>query len=258
MKILNIPFALAALAAVTGLFSCKRDIALKDPAVAVSTNSANIAFIDASVNLSTILGVKADTFNILLNGVKSTGFTAGASPVMTFSSIYPVAGTANGYATVASGAQTFKFARGVNTLDSLVMYSFNETLQAGSYYTLLVTDSIQSGNDQARMFLKYNFTPTDSMAYNLRFINTVLNDNAGVDIYSARQATTIFSNVKPGSVVDFTKFNVKASFVSDTLYCRRAGTSTNLDVLLTQSLIGYRTYTLVYEGDAKNSTAKDP
>lgn len=256
MKKLNIPIALAALALVSGFLSCKRDIALKDPAVPVSANSANISFIDVAVNLTTVLGVKADTFNILLNGVKSTGYTAGTSPVMTMGGIYPLAGTANGYAAVPAGDQTIKFARGVNTLDSVVLYSFNETLQPNSYYTLLVTDSIKSGNDAQRMFLKDNITATDSNSYNMRFINAVLNDTAGVDVYSARQAKTIFANVKPGSVIDFAKFT--ASFVSDTLTCRRAGTMTSLDVLLTTSLIGYRSYTLVYQGDYKNATAKDP
>lgn len=256
MKKLNIPIALAALALLTGFLSCKRDMALRDPGVPASANSSYISFIDVAVNLNTVLGAKADTFNILLNGAKSTGFTAGTSPVMTMGGIYPLNGTANGYAIVPSGDQAIKLARGVNTLDSLVLYSFNETLQPNTYYTLLVTDSIKSSNDAQRMFLKDNITATDSNSYNLRFVNTVLNDTAGVDIYSARQAKTIFANVKPGTVVDFAKFT--ASFVSDTLTCRRAGTLVSLDVLLTTSLIGYRSYTLVYQGDYKNATAKDP
>ncbi|HEY4108653.1 hypothetical protein [Puia sp.] len=256
MKKINIPFALAVLAMVTGFFSCKRDIALKDPAVPASANSAHVSFIDVAVNLNTVLGAKADTFNILINGIKVTGYTAGTSPVMTMGSIYPLAGTSYGYAEVPTGDQTIKFARGVNTLDSVLFYSFNETFQANTYYTLLVTDSIKSSNDQLRMVLKDNFTLTDSTAYNMRFINTVLNDTASVDVYSARQAKTIFAGVKPGAVVDFGQF--RSSFVSDTLYCRRAGTTTNLDVLNTQQLNGYRTYTLIYEGDAKNATAKDP
>jgi len=256
MKKFNRYFALGALTVITGFLSCKKNTSLKDPAVPISTSSAYISFIDVAVNLNTILGFKADTFNILLNGVKSTGFTSGTTPVMTMGGIYPIAGTTSGYAVVPSGDQTIKFARGVNDLDSAELYSFNESLQANSYYTLLITDSIKSGNDQLRMFLKDNFTPTDSTAYNMRFINTVLNDTASVDVYSARQAKIIFSDVKPGAVVDFAKF--PASFVSDTLYCRRAGTSVNLDVLNTALLYGYRTFTLVYEGDAKNAAAKDP
>ena len=255
MKKINLYFALAALAVVTGFLSCKRDMALRDPAVAASANSAFISMIDVAPNLNTVLGFKADTFNVLLNGIKSTGFTSGTAPVMTFSGIYPVAGTAVGYAEVPAGDQTVKFVRGVNTLDSVVFLTFTESMQPKSYYTLLITDSIKSGSDAARMFLKDNFTPVDSLSYNLRFVNAVLNDTAGVDIWSARQANTIFSNVKPGAVVDFTKFN--ASWTPDTLLCRRAGTKVALDTLLTQNFNGLRTYTLVYKGNAFSTVKAD-
>jgi hypothetical protein len=255
MKKFNLYFALAALAVVTGFFSCKRDMAMRDPAVPAPANSAFISMINVAPNLNTVLGFKADTFNILLNGVKSTGFTSGTSPVMTFSSVYPLAGTAVGYANVPAGAQTVEFVRGVNQLDSVIFLTFNETLQANSYYTLLITDSIKSGSDAARMFLKDNITPVDSLSYNLRFVNAVLNDTAAVDIWSARQANTIFSNVKPGAVVDFTKLN--ASWTPDTLLCRRAGTKVALDTLLTQNFYGLRTYTLVYKGNAFSTVKTD-
>jgi hypothetical protein len=253
MKKLNILFALAAF---TVFFSCKRDMALRDPANPASSGSAFISLIDAAPNLSTVLGAKADTFNVLFNGVKVTGYTAGTTPVMTMSNSYPLSGTNTGYASVPSGDQTIKFARGVNTLDSVVLATFNETLQAGSYYTLLITDSIKSSQDAARMFLKDNFKPVDSLTYNIRFVNAVLNDTAAVDIWSSRQAKNIFASVAPGAVVDFAQF--PSSWTNDTLTCRRAGTKVNLDVLNTQPLNGLRTYTLVYEGDAKNATSKDP
>jgi hypothetical protein len=255
MKKHNILFAFAALAVLTGLSSCKRDIALKDPGVPLSPNSAYLSMIDVAPNLNTVLGVKADTFNILLNNIKSTGYTSGTSPVMTFSGIYPLNGTTSGYAEVAAGDQTIKFARGVNTLDSVVFLTFNESLQPKTYYTLLITDSIKSGQDAARMFLKDNFAPVDSSSYNLRFVNAVLNDTAAVDVWSARQANTIFSNVKPGAVVDFTKLN--SSWVPDTLFCRRAGTKVGLDTLLTQNFYGLRTYTLVYKGNAFSTVKTD-
>lgn len=256
MKKLNLYLALAALAAGSAFFSCKRDNALKDPANRPASDVAFISLIDVAPNLSTVLGVKADTFNVLFNGVKVTGYTAGTTPVMTMSNIYPLPGTNTGYAAIASGDQTIKFARGVNTLDSVVLTTFNETLQAGSYYTLLITDSIRSSQDASRIFLKDEFKQVDSLTYNIRFVNTVLNDTANVDIWSNRQAKNIFSNVKPGAVVDFIQY--PSSWTSDTLICRRAGTKTNLDVLNTQTLYGLKTYTLVYEGDAKNAASKDP
>ncbi|HXB10035.1 MAG TPA: DUF4397 domain-containing protein [Puia sp.] len=255
MKKLKSIILVSSLAVVTGFFSCKRDMALRDPAVPVSGNSANISLIDVAPNLSTVLGVKADTFNVLFNSVKVSGYTVGTSPVMTFSGIYPLAGTATGYASIPAGDQTIKFARGVNTQDSLVLFTFNESLQANSYYTLLITDSIKSGNDAARMFLKDNFTPVDTGFYNMRFVNAVLNDTAGVDVWSKQQAKNIFANVKPGSVVDFAKFN--SSWGTDTLFCRRAGTAVGLDTLLTQNFYSLRTYTLVYKGNAFSAVKTD-
>jgi len=255
MKKLNILFALAALTVVTGFLSCKRDMALKDPAVPASGNTAYISLIDVAPNLSTVLGIKADTFNVLFNNVKVTGYTVGTSPVMTFSGIYPLSGTNNGYAVIPAGDQTIKFARGVNTLDSLLLFTFNESLQANSYYTLLVTDSIKSGNDAARMFLKDNITPVDTGFYNMRFVNAVLNDTAGVDVWSKQNARNIFTNVKPGAVVDFAKFT--SSWNTDTLFCRRAGTTVGLDTLLTQSFYSLRTYTLVYKGNAFSAVKTD-
>jgi hypothetical protein len=255
MKKLNIVFALSTLAAFTGLFSCKREMPLKDPAVPVSSSSAYISLIDVAPNLTTVLGAKADTFNVLFNNVKINGYTAGTSPVMTFGSIYPLAGTATGYAAVPAGDQAIKFARGVNTLDSVVLASFNETLQPNTYYTLLITDSIKSGRDSARMFLKDNLTSLDTGFYNLRFVNAALNDTAGVDVFSKRNAKNIFSNVKPGAIVDFTKFN--SSWISDTLFCRRAGTQVGLDTLLTQNLYSLRSYTLVYKGNALSAAKTD-
>ena len=255
MKKLNIIFALSSLAVLAGFVSCKRDMALKDPGVPVSSTSAFISLIDVAPNLTAVLGFKADTFNVLFNNVKVNGYTSGTSPVMTFSSIYPLSGTAAGYATIPAGDQTIKFARGVGTLDSVVLYTFNESLQANSYYTLLITDSIKSGNDAARMFLKDNFTPVDSGFFNLRFVNAVLNDTAGVDVWSNRNGKNIFTNVKPGAVVDFAKFN--SSWITDTLLCRRSGTLVGLDTLLTQSFYSLRTYTLVYKGNALSAVKTD-
>src|SRR6202000_2671462 len=90
MKKSTIVFALILLAVLTGVFSCKRDMPLKDPANTPSGSSAFISLIDVSPNLDSILHAHADTFNVLFNGAKVTGYTAGTSPVMTFGGIYPL------------------------------------------------------------------------------------------------------------------------------------------------------------------------
>jgi len=257
MKKINIVFIVALVAVLAGLPSCKKDWPLRDPAVTASANSAFISLIDVAPNLTTVLGAKADTFNVLFNGTKVTGYTAGTSPVMTFGGIYPLAGTSTGYANVPAGTQAIKFAKGVNTLDSVVLASFNETLQPNTYYTLLITDSIKSNRDSSRMFLKDSMPAVTSGFYNLRFINAALNDTGAVDIWSTRNNRNIFTKVAPGGIVSFASFASNWS-LSDTLFCRRSGTQVGLDTLLSQNFNNLRTYTLVYKGNALSAVKTDP
>lgn len=249
MKKSTIVFALILLAVLTGVISCKRDMPLKDPANTPSGSSAFISLIDVSPNLDSILHAHADTFNVLFNDAKVTGYTAGTSPVMTFGGIYPLAGTATGYAAIPSGAQTIAFANGVNNLDSTVLATFHETLTAGSYYSFIITDSVLSNRDSSRIFVKDTLTPVTPGFYNMRFVNAALNDTAGVDVWSARNNANIFSNVKPGTILGFSSFASNWA-LSDTLFCRRAGTQIGLDTLNTQIFYTLRTYTLIYKGNA--------
>jgi Domain of unknown function (DUF4397) len=252
MKKSTIVFALILLAVLTGAFSCKRNMPLKDPANTPSGGSAFISLIDVSPNLDSILKGHADTFNVLFNGTKVTGYTSGTSPVMTFGGIYPLSGTAVGYAAIPAGAQTIEFANGVNTLDSTVLATFHETLTPNSYYSFIVTDSVLSNRDSSRIFIRDTLMPVTPGFYNMRFVNAALNDTAGVDIWSARNNANIFSNVKPGTILGFSPFASNWA-LSDTLFCRRAGTQIGLDTLSTQTFYNLRTYTLIYKGNALNN-----
>lgn len=257
MKKINIIFGLILLAVLTGAISCKRSMPLKDPANAPSANSAFISLIDVSPNLDNILNAKADTFNVLFNGVKISGYTAGTAPVMTFGGIYPLAGNNNGYAAVPSGAETVEFARGVNQVDSVVFATYHKTLLPNTYYSFIITDSVNSNRDSSRMFIKDSLTPVTPGYYNLRFVNAALNDTAGVDIWSARNNRTIFANIKPGGITIFSPFASNWS-LSDTLFARRAGTTIGLDTLVSQTFYTLRSYTLVYKGNALSNVKTDP
>jgi hypothetical protein len=256
MKKINIISGIVLAAAFTGFISCKRDMALKDPAVSPS-GTAFISLIDVSPNLDSILHTSADTFNVLFNGIKANGYTSGTSPVMTFGSIYPLPGTAIGYAAVAAGSQQIEFTKGLNTLDSTVLATFHETLQPNTYYTFMVTDSVNSNRDSSRIFIKDSLLPVTQGFFNLRFVNAALNDTAGVDIWSSRNNRTIFTNVKPGGIIGFSSFASNWA-LSDTLFARRAGTSIGLDTLNTQTFYNLRTYTLVYKGNALSNAKTNP
>jgi Domain of unknown function (DUF4397) len=257
MKKSTIVFGLIFLTVLAGVFSCKRDMPLRDPANTPSGNSAFISLIDVSPNLDSILDAHADTFNVLFGGAKVTGYTAGTLPVMTFGGIYPLPGTANGYAAVPSGTQTITFANGVNNLDSTVLATLHETLQPNSYYSFIITDSVLSNRDSSRIFVKDTLLPVTPGFYNLRFVNAALNDTAGVDIWSARNNANIFTNVKPGGIIGFSSFASNWA-LSDTLFARRAGTSIGLDTMNTQTFYNLRTYTLVYKGNALSNSKTDP
>jgi hypothetical protein len=256
MKYIYIRTGLMLLAVLAGLTSCKREMGLKDPAVAPGTASAFISLIDVAPNLDSVLQADADTFNVLFNGVKVTGYTAGTSPVMTFGSVYPLAGTFTGYASVPAGAQQIQFARGINNLDSVLLASFHETLTPGQHYSLIITDSINSGRDSSRMFIKDSLLPVTQGFYNMRFINTCWSDTGNVDIWSTRNNRTIFSNIKPGQITGFSSLASNWQ-LSDTLFVRRAGTMVGLDTLNTQTYYNLRSYTLVYKGHPLSNAKTD-
>ncbi len=160
MKKINIIFGLILLAVLIGFVSCKRSMPLKDPANAPSGNSAFISLIDVSPNLDSILNASADTFNVLFNGVKISGYTAGTSPVMTFGGIYPLAGTAIGYAAIPAGTHTIEFANGVNTLDSTVLATYPRNA-AAQYLLHLYHHRLRklSNRDSSRIFIKDSLLP---------------------------------------------------------------------------------------------------
>jgi hypothetical protein len=243
------------MAALGSFLACKRDMPLKDKTASPS-GTALIKLIDVSPNLMTVLPSPSDSFHVLFNGVKVTGYTSGAAPAMAFNATYPFAGTQNGYASVPAGDQEIKFAKGLNTLDSLVLFTFHETLAANQYYSLIITDSIKSARDSSRIFLQDVFAPLSAGFFGVRFVNAAWNDTANVDIWSTRNNRTIFGNIKPGVA---TAFSIQGynSVLSDTLFVRRAGTLVGLDTLVTVSFSNMRSYTLVYKGNALSNKTSD-
>lgn len=233
----------------TGFYSCKRDLTLKNPAASVN-GTALISFIDASPHFRAIFG-QPDTFNIYINGTKITGYTPEATLVMTYNSIFPTAAAVSGYVSVPAGVSAIKLTvEGVVNPDSIPILTINETLAANKMYTFMITDSINSLRDSSRIFVQDSFPPATAGYYNLRFIHAVWNDTAGenIDIWSTRYNRNIFSNEKPGTITGFSALGANAA-LNDTLFVRRAGTLIGLDTLRNVSFTTQRTYTLYYGGD---------
>lgn len=256
MKKINIISGFFIMAALVGFFSCKRDMALKNPTMSPS-GTALIRIIDVSPNLDSILKGSADTFNVLFNGVKLTGYTLGTNPAMTFNATYPFGGTNNGYASVPAGAQEIKFVRGFNTLDSVVLATFHKTLLPDTYYSFIVTDSVNSGRDSSKMFVKDSLFSLTAGFFNLRFVHAAWNDTANIDVWSSRNNKNIFANIKPGTITAFSTYAYNTQ-LSDTLFVRRTGTLTGLDTLVSVNFSNQRSYTLIYKGNALSNKNTDP
>jgi hypothetical protein len=135
---------------------------------------------------------------------------------------------------------------GVVNPDSLTFYTFNKVLEPNAYYSYIITDSLISSNESKQIWIKDNFTLTDTTHFTLRLIDAVINDAANIDVYSIRNASNIFSNISPTAVTPFNTFNY--TLLSDTLIVRTAGTLTEIGRLNGVIFNRGRPYTILYKG----------
>lgn len=240
----NIPIIIMLVFA-TGIFlSCKKKF---DTLATISTteNLAYLKVIDAAPSFRQVFK-GSDSFNIYVGGTKING------SFLTYSSVFP--STNNLYVGVPAGPQSIRISvNGVNNPDSITLASFNKTLEAGSYYSFIITDEALGTNEARQMFIKDNFALTDTSHYTLRFIDAVLNDVGPVDVYSFLNASNVFTNISPATVTPFV--TLPYNLISDTLYIRSAGTqNTIVKVTVNGVLNRSRAYTLLYRGSSTSAT----
>ena len=247
----NISLILILAASISGLlWSCSKTTPLENVAVTKSPNgSAFIKIVHFSPAFR-LVTAKRDSLNIFLNGSKLNG------SFLTFGSLFP--STTNLYAAIPAGSATIKLSTaGVVTADSIAVVSLSKTLEAGKYYSLIITDSILNSNSNKQIFTQDNFVISDTNSFTIRFVHAILNDTAGknIDIYSTRRAGNIFSNISPGTVTDFN--TQPYNFITDTIIVRRAGGTFELARLTTATnpLARQRAYTLIYKGTPSTTTA---
>ena len=214
-------------------------------------NKAYLKIIHAAPGFTQVFNAP-DNFNVLVGALGGQRIAAS----MTYNSAFPV-NTFNidTYAAVPSGAQDIRLvAKGTVNIDSVTIAVIPKNLEAGAYYTLVITDSITSPPSATKIFSRDAvFWPLDGI-YSLRFIHAVMNDTAGktVDVYSARQGGNIFTNVSPGTVLNFSDRTY--STTSDTLIVRRSGTTQELARMNTISFSNRRVYTAIYRGNTTLTT----
>jgi len=247
----NISLILILAASISGLlWSCSKTTPLVNIAVTSSpTGSAFIKIVHFSPAFR-LATSNSDSLNIFLNGSKLNG------SFLTFGSLFP--STTNLYAAIPAGAATIKLSTaGVLTPDSIAVVSLSKIVEAGKYYSLIITDSILSASSSKQIFTQDNFVLSDTNTFTLRFVHAILNDSTGknVDIYSTRRAGNMFSNISPGTVTDF---NAQPyNFITDTIIVRRTGSNFELARFTTASnpLARQRAYTLIYKGTPNVTTA---
>lgn len=128
--------------------------------------------------------------------------------------------------------------------------SFNAALTGGNYYTIFAYDSLNAP--------KYKVTQDNIQVFNdtsarIRFANFPFSTTAipNVDIFSQKQQANVFTNISTATVTDFIPYRAG---ISDTLYVRPTGTTTNLTQLNGLVPTATRNYTVIFRGSYRTTT----
>jgi hypothetical protein len=247
---------LVAGAAVVSLVACKKETMWHAEADMTGFQSY-VKMVHASPNFRAVLSnpsatpplLVKDTFNVYAGSTKLN------NTIMTYGSVFPGTNLYNG---LSAGTQVFRYVNpGVLNVDSLTVQSFVKSLDKGQRYSLIITDSMKSVNENMQMFIRDNFVTPVPSQFGIRFVHAVVNDTAGktVDLYSAKLKANMFTNVKIGSATSFQYYNT--TMTNDTLIVRRNGVTTwELARLNAQAYSNQRVYTYVYRGDTKATGTK--
>ena len=237
---------------VIGLVACNKDITYVAEPVSSSSN-AYIKFLHLSPSLATITG-QADNVTLLNLDLKSNTYSKITGTPLAYERYFPT--TTNAYATIPTGLQTIKFSlAAVKQKDSIELFLKKVQIDAGKYYSFIITDSVKSQINSKAMFLQDDLLTLGASQIGMRFVHAIWNDTAAknIDIFSRRNNATIFSARSAGSATTFIPLNYFTT--SDTLIVRRAGTAFALATLNSVTLTPGRNYTLVYKGNGAVTTA---
>lgn len=128
--------------------------------------------------------------------------------------------------------------------------SFNASLIAGNYYTVFAYDSL---NAPKFRLIQDNIQVFNDTAARIRFANFPFSTTAipNVDIFSQKQQANVFTNISTAAVTDFIPYRAG---ISDTLYVRATGTTTNLTQLNGLVPAAKRNYTVIFRGSYRSTS----
>jgi hypothetical protein len=214
-----------------------------------SNQFAYVRIVDVAPNFNVVAGIK-DSFNLFIGSNKINNAN------LTYNTFFPV-GTAPLYVAIPAGNQLFRFEQNpyvkADSAAPANIYSITRKLEAGKYYSNIVTDSFKSTNTAKQMFIEDNFTAPENGKFGIRFIHAVHNDTAvgkTVDVYSTKQKANIFTNVAAGSATGFLYFPIPTTTGGDTVILRRSGTLYEIAKISGMTQSSGRVYSLLYRGTA--------
>jgi len=248
-------FLAVMMAAAAIFFSCKKEFNV----VATASNPNGMAFlkiVHASPNFTKVF-TKPDGLNVYVGSATAdTGWVKVNGPALTFKSAYPAVGSVNTYASVLPGDDSIRIVvSGVVNPDSITVFRLRKTLAAGSYYTLLLTDSMNRAQDSAKVWAPDNFPASSAGNVSLRFVNMVLDAPATdtMNLYSKRRGQILFPSVLKDSITPFASFPTLVN-VLDSFYVQRQGV-TMASLLPTALMRDQMAYTIYYIGDTAKAVA---
>lgn len=147
------------------------------------------------------------------------------------------------YAALAAGTRNIAIR---DTLVPSTQYpiSFSAPMIGGNYYTIFAYDSL---NAPKYKVIQDNIQVFNDTAARIRFANFPFSTTAipNVDIFSQKQQANVFTNISTAAVTDFIPYRAG---ISDTLYVRATGTTTNLTQLNGLVPTAKRNYTVIFRG----------
>jgi hypothetical protein len=228
MKKLNLIQKLMSLLIIVAVMvSCKKEYQSIAPVETDLSNKANVKFYNGIVN-SNRTYIYAEL--VPLNGA-----------TVAYGAVFPALSPS--YTALNPGSVNIVMR---DTLVPTTQFPLNffAELEKGKYYTVFAYDSL---NSPKRKVVLDNIQQFGDTTARIRFANFPFSSAAipNVDVYSAKRKENIFTNISTTTVTDFIPY---ASALSDTLFVRQTGTTTNLTQLNGLIPTAKRSYTVIFRG----------
>lgn len=229
---MNIKSITIAIASIIVLASCEKEY---KSLLSQETNLGNTAFVKFHNGI-----INSNRTYIYSDLVPLNGAT------IAYGAVFPLLSPS--YSAVNAGTRAIAIR---DTLAPSTQYpiSFSTAMTGGNYYTIFAYDSL---NAPKYKVVQDNIQVFNDTSARIRFANFPFSTTAipNVDIFSQKQQANVFTNISTTSVTDFISYRAG---ISDTLYVRPTGTTTNLTQLNGLVPTAKRNYTVIFRGSYRTT-----